>query len=211
MAKEKIEITEPTEQERRAMFERPAEDERLSDREDYRRSTETYGEHEMTTAEREQAAQMTDPERRREIRRRWSESVLPNLPPVNGWHRCWVSTNHPIDTPQRRRRYGYRLVKYDDLNKEGWAADVDAIKDGHFAGAVQWREMVAMECTNQDYLDYMREFHHDQPAEMTEGIFENLDQMSDEARRKGGKITLDEGIEEMRRRISRPPARQFEI
>ena len=37
------------------------------------------------------------------------ESVLPNLPPVTGMHRCWVSTTHSTDTPQRRRRYGYRF------------------------------------------------------------------------------------------------------
>jgi hypothetical protein len=186
------------------------EDARLSDREGGPRDQEDNGAHEMTTAQREQSMQMTDPERRREIRRRWSESILPNLPKQAGWHSCWVSTTHPIDTPQRRRRYGYRFMKYEDLTKEGWAADVDAIKDGHFAGAVMWRELVAMECTVADYNAYMREFHFDQPAEQVEGIFAGLDQTGDEAKRRGGKITLEEEMIEMRKRMQRPPPQQFE-
>lgn len=215
MAKDKIEIVEPTEEERRNIV-NPPQDDRLKyvdeiDREEGRRESETYGEHEQSTAEREMAMQITDPERRREIRRKWMESILPNLPYKSGWHRCWVGTTHSIDTPQKRRRFGYKFVDYDDLNREGWAADVDAVKDGRFMGAVMWREMIAMECTIRDFVDYMREFHHDQPEEMTAGIFQNLDEMNDTAKQKGGKITLDEGIEDMRKRMMRPPARQFEV
>jgi hypothetical protein len=71
--------------------------------------------------------------------------------------------------------------------------------------------MIAMECTIRDYIDYMREFHHDQPSEMTDGIFAPVDQMNQNPALKGSKITLDEGIEEMRKRMARPPARQFEV
>lgn len=170
-----------------------------------------YDGHEQSTREREMAMEVTDPERRREIRRKWMESVLPHLPYRSGWHRCWVGTTHTIDTPQKRRRFGYQFVKYDDLNSEGWAADVDAIKDGRFQGSVMWREMIAMECTIRDYIDYMREFHHDQPSEMTDGIFSTVDEMNQNPALKGSKITLDEGIEDMRKRMARPPARQFEV
>jgi hypothetical protein len=186
------------------------EDERLSDREDYKRAEEGYGEHEMTTAQRERAAEMTDPERRREIQRKWSEGTLPNLPKKQGWHSCWVSTTHPSDTPLRRKRFGYRFINYEDLTQYGWAADIDAIKDGHFAGAVMWRELIAMECTNQEYEAYMREFHLDQPSEAVEGIFQNLDETNEQARRKGGRITLEEDMADLRKRMQRPPAYQFE-
>lgn len=155
--------------------------------------------------------EMTDPERRRAIRAKWSESVLPNLPATAGWHRCWVSTTHPSDTPLRRKRYGYRFVRYEDVNKDGWAADVDSIKEGHFMGAVMWREMVAMECSVADFVEYMREFHHDQPYEQAQGIYQNLDETASRAKDAGGKVTLDEGMEDMRKRMSRPPARQFEV
>jgi len=188
----------------------PVEDERLSDREDYARAGENYGEHEMTTQERERAAEMTDPVRRRAIRAKWSEGTLPNLPVKEGWHSCWVSTTHPSDTPLRRKRYGYRFIEYAALTQFGWAADVDAVKDGHFAGAVMWREMVAMECTKQEFTDYMREFHLDQPTEMANGIFQNLDAMDESARARGGGVTLEDDMIEMRNRMMRPPKYQFE-
>jgi hypothetical protein len=183
---------------------------RSPDREDGHRANEDFGEHEMTAADREQASQLTDPERRREIRKKWSESVLPDLPPRPGFHRCWVSTTHPIDTPSRRHRFGYEFVKMDTVRNAGWSADVEAVKDGQFAGGVRWREMVAMEITMAGFVEYMREFHFDQPTEATRGILEGLDQMNEDARSKGGRITLDEGLEDMRRRMQQPPPRQFE-
>jgi hypothetical protein len=102
-------------------------------------------------------------------------------------------------------------VRYEDVNKDGWAADVDSIKEGHFMGAVMWREMVAMECSVADFVEYMREFHHDQPYEQAQGIYQNLDETASRAKDAGGKVTLDEGMEDMRKRMSRPPARQFEV
>lgn len=190
----------------------PAADERLrqADREDDPRHGADYGGVERSTMEREQDEQMTDPERRREIRRRWQESALPDLPLRAGYHRCWVSTSHPVDTPQRRQRFGYQFVKYDDVRNAGWSADTTAIKDGQFLGAVMWRELIAMECTQKEYREYMREFHFDQPNEQALGVLTDLDSMNEEVRAKGGRITLEEGMEEMRQRMRRPPPAQFE-
>jgi len=56
----------------------------------------------------------------------------------------------------------------------------------------------------------MREFHHDQPTEQANGIFETLDGMNADAKRVGGRVTLEQGLEEMRRRMQTPPPRQFE-
>src|SRR5262245_43221046 len=86
------------------------------------------------------AMELADFERRRKLREMWDERILPNLPNSKGFHRCWVSTTHPIDTVQRRRRFGYRFVPMDDVRNEGWSADTEAVKDGQFAGAVMWRE-----------------------------------------------------------------------
>src|SRR5262245_39365017 len=58
--------------------------------------------------------ELADYERRRKLREMWDERILPNLPDSNQMHRCWVSTTHPIDTVQRRKRFGYRFVAMDD-------------------------------------------------------------------------------------------------
>jgi hypothetical protein len=56
----------------------------------------------------------------------------------------------------------------------------------------------------------MREFHFDQPAEQIEGIFAGLDETGEHAARRGGRITLEEEMLEMRKRMQRPPPQQFE-
>jgi hypothetical protein len=166
----------------------------------------------MSTREREQASDLTDPQRRRAIREKYDQRVLPPIPTSSkGFHRCWVSTTHPIDTPESRLRSGYRFVMVDTLHEGEWVTDKNAVKDGQFAGVARWRELVLMENPISDFVDYMREFHHDAPADQTRGIFDNLDQMSDEARSKGGRITLEEGMEDLRRRMNAPPPRQFEV
>jgi hypothetical protein len=154
---------------------------------------------------------MSEPLRRRQFQDRWNESLLPSLPPKTGFHRCWVSTSHPVDTPQRRKRNGYNFVMLDDVKHEGWSAEANSVKDGVMAGAVMWREMVAMETTAENYEAYMREFHFDQPREQAQGIFDGLDALGDEARQKGGRITLEEGMHDLRRRIETPRKDMFDL
>jgi len=159
----------------------------------------------------DKAYDQVDYERRRKLRDQWDgERVLPNLPDSQQWHRCWVSTTHPIDTPQRRKRFGYRFVKIDDVKEQGWATDEVAVKDGQFMGAVQWRELIAMEIPMETYIDYMTIYHFDIPQEQAMGIVENLDALDEQIRGKRyGRIELEEATAEMRRKIKTPPTRMF--
>lgn len=188
-------------------------DERMSrqDRDAPQRDGESLGTHAAATLEREQPRTMSDPERRAKFRQQWNESILPGLPNKPGFHRCWVSTNHPIDTPQRRQRNGYTFVMMDDVKSEGWSAEANSVKDGVMAGAVMWREMVAMETTNENYKAYMEEFHFNQPREQALGIFDGLDALAEEARSKGGKVTLDEGMNDLRERVQTPRRDMFDL
>jgi hypothetical protein len=171
-------------------------------------SEERDHEHEFTRAEWERAKENTDPERRGRIREVLSQTLLPGLPKREGWHRCWVSTTHPSDTPHRRQQLGYRFVMYDDVREAGWASDQNAVKDGAGKGAVMWREMVAMEVPNRDFLEIMRELHHDAPRDMARGITDGLEELAANAKEKGGRVTLDSGFGDLGEFV-RPP-RQFE-
>src|SRR5215467_14413745 len=119
----------------------------------------------------------TDPERSRMIRRRFQDSVLPNLPKREGWRRVWISTTHNYDTPQFRIGIGYHFCSYEQLQSEGWQADQYAVKDARnmYAGCVMWREMIAMETDERNWYTIMRELHHDQPYELARGIYDTLD------------------------------------
>ena len=158
----------------------------------------------------ERAAGPTDPEVRRQIREVFDDTLLPNLPRKNGWHRCWVSTTHNNDTPQRRVRLGYRFIRYDEVKAEGGGSDEYAVKDASnvFAGCVMWREMVAMETPEERFTAIMRELHHDQPMEQARGIYENLAAAGEEVTDRGGRVTMAPGMETLKA-YTRPP-RQFE-
>lgn len=152
----------------------------------------------------------TDPERRRQIRDHYAQTLLPNLPKKPGRHRCWVSTSHNSDTPQRRRALGYRFLTYAELAAEGWQADEYAIKDAAsvYNGCVMWREMIAMDCDTDLHHAIMREMHHDAPMEQARSIYETLDAAGQEARDRGGRTQMAPGMEKMRE-FTRPP-QQFE-
>jgi hypothetical protein len=188
-------------------------DERMgrNDREASPRDSESLGSQATTTLEREQPQHLSDPARRAQFRAQWNDSYLPGLPPKAGFHRCWVSTTHPIDTPQRRQRNGYRFVSLDEVKTEGWSAEANSVKDGVMAGAVMWREMVAMECTTENYELYMQEFHFNQPREQALGIFDGLDGLAAEAKDRGGRITLEEGMNDLRERVQTPRRNMFDL
>lgn len=154
----------------------------------------------------------TDPDRRRAFREKWASTHLPNLPKKAGLHRCWVSVNHPTDTPERREAAGYRYINPDDLKAQGWTPQAQRPgKDGtsvEGAGTVRWREMVGMECDEELYQQYMREFHHDMPRDQVRDIYAPLNELGERAAEQGGRLDLGDGIREAMK--YRKPNRQFE-
>jgi hypothetical protein len=165
---------------------------------------------EFTNRDWEVANAPTDPERRRALREKWNQTFLPNLPKKEGWHRCWVSTNHPTDTPARRLGLGYRVLKLEDIrDTAGWSPEASSVKDGGAVdGAVRWREMIGMEIPEEEYQAFMREFHHDQPREMASAIYGGLEDTADQVRQQGGRIELGDGFQEIARHRRAP--QQFE-
>jgi hypothetical protein len=164
----------------------------------------------FTAEDWERAEMTTDPERRRQIRELFQNRTLPNLPMRQGWHRCWVSTTNQNDTPQARTRLGYTFCRPEQLKSEGWDADEYAVKDAAnmWSGCTMWREMIAMEIPEDDFLAIMRELHHDMPYEQARGIYDSLDAAGEEIRDRGGRTVVSEGMKKMRQ-FTRPP-RQFE-
>lgn len=157
----------------------------------------------------EEANRPTDPERRRAFREKWSQTLLPNLPPIPGMHVCWVSITHPSDTPARRVALGYSIITLDEVKSSGWAPEASSVKDGGtLDGAVRWREMIGMKCPEEDYQSYMREFHHDQPRDMARDIYAPLEETAQRVREAGGRVEMGDGFTEMMR--YRRQDKQFE-
>ena len=162
-----------------------------------------------TSRDWDRASAPTDPERRRAFREKWAATHLPNLPKKEGWHRCWISTNHPTDTPARRQALGYTFVKLEDVRGQGWNPEQHSVKDGdHNDGLVRWREMVGMEWPEEEYQNYLREFHLDMPRDMAADIYAPLQETAQRIRDGGGSVEMGEGFKEMQR--YRRPDKMFE-
>ena len=54
-------------------------------------------------------------ERRKMWSEEWTQSALPKLPQMEGWHLCWLSTTNSYDSIDKRIRLGYVPVKSDEL------------------------------------------------------------------------------------------------
>ena len=50
-------------------------------------------------------------ERKKMWSEEWTQSALPKLPNMDGWHPCWLSTTNSYDSIDKRIRLGYVPVK----------------------------------------------------------------------------------------------------
>jgi hypothetical protein len=96
----------------------------------------------------------------------WTQSALPKLPSMEGWHLCWLSTTNSYDSIDKRMRLGYVPVKADEL--PGY--EQYRVKEGEHVGFVSCNEMLLFKLPMDVYQDAMQMMHHDLPGEEAEKI-----------------------------------------
>ena len=69
-------------------------------------------EHRPATQDR----QISDDDRVEMFRQQFFQDALPDLPKIDGYHLCWLTTANPRDSIQQRIRLGYELLKTADLS-----------------------------------------------------------------------------------------------
>jgi len=105
-------------------------------------------------------------ERRKMWSEEWTQSALPKLPNMDGWHLCWLSTTNSYDSIDKRIRLGYVPVKSDELPEfENYK-----VKSGEHVGYISCNEMLLFKLPMDIYQEVMTEMHHDQPREQAEKI-----------------------------------------
>jgi len=91
----------------------------------------------------------------------WTQSALPNVPSLKGFHLCWLSTTNGYDSIDKRMRLGYTPVKADAVpGFENWR-----VKAGEHVGFVACNEMLLFKIPMELYQRIMTHFHHDAPLE----------------------------------------------
>ncbi len=128
--------------------------------------SEVQRDREMEEREITENRELSDEERLDEFRNQWFQSALPDIPPIDGYHVCWLTTTNPRDPIHGRTRSGYEPVRGSDI--PGW--DHSTIKSGEWEGCIGVNEMLAFKIPLRLYEMYMKENHHTQPLEQEAGL-----------------------------------------
>ena len=141
-------------------------------------------------------------ERRRMWSDEWTQSALPKVPDMPGWHLCWLSTTNAYDSIDKRIRLGYVPVRADELpGFENWK-----VKAGEDVGFIACNEMRLYKIPMDVYQDVMLQMHHERPMEEADKIrvqVENLQGARDSRGRSLGQVE-GEGFGDMDRNVKIP-------
>ena len=145
---------------------------------------------------------MSAQERRKMWSDEWTQSALPKLPEMPGWHLCWLSTTNSYDSIDKRIRLGYVPVKTDEMP----GFENFRVKAGEHAGFIACNEMLLFKIPMELYQDIMLQMHHEKPMEEAEKIrvqVENLQGARDSSGRSLGRVE-GEGFGEIERNVPEP-------
>ena len=131
----------------------------------------------------------------------WTQSALPSVPDIPGWHLCWLSTTNSYDSIDKRIRLGYVPVKADELP----GFENYRVKAGEQTGFIACNEMLLYKIPMDHYQDIMSHFHHEQPLEEAEKIRRNAEEQvgRDSSGKRLGQVE-GEGLGEIDKPIPAP-------
>lgn len=146
-----------------------------------------------------ESREFTDADRLQMLRDRLSNSSLPDLPKISGYHNIWLTTTNSKDTIQSRIRQGYEPITPADI--PGW--DHAFAKSGETAGLVTVNEMVAFKLPMHLYEMFMKEVHHDEPMRQEEAIKAQADRLVQQASGGGAvsRVEIGDGTAGLARRV----------
>lgn len=149
---------------------------------------------------------LSDEDRVEMFRQQFFQSALPDLPPIPGFHVCWLTTTNPRDSIHHRMRLGYEPVKPEDV--PGWDCDSSTLKSGEWSGFIGINEMLAFKLPLDLYERFMRESHHNMPQEEEEKLTDTAEFLQQQARSQGAHVSVGDGLSEIAEDKRKP---QFEL
>lgn len=128
-------------------------------------------------------------ERRKMWSDEWTQSALPKLPEMKGWHLCWLSTTNSYDSLDKRIRLGYVPVRADEFpNFENFR-----VKAGEHVGLVACNEMILCKIPEDMYQDIMLQMHHEAPMDEADKIKVQIEQLQGNRDSSGKSLGQVEG------------------
>lgn len=141
-------------------------------------------------------------ERRKMWSDEWTQSALPKVPDLPGWHLCWLSTTNGYDSIDKRMRLGYVPVKADELP----GFDNYRVKAGEDIGFIACNEMRLYKLPMEIYQEVMTEMHHEAPKEEADKVQVQVEQLQgnrDSSGRSLGSVE-GEGFGNLNRNVPSP-------
>ena len=128
-------------------------------------------------------------ERRKMWSDEWTQSALPKLPELPGWHLCWLSTTNSYDSIDKRYRLGYIPVKSDEFP----GFENYRVKAGENVGFIACNEMILCKIPMEMYQDIMLQMHHEAPMEEADKIRVQVEQLQGNRDSSGKSLGQVEG------------------
>jgi len=128
-------------------------------------------------------------ERRKMWSDEWTQSALPKLPEIKGWHLCWLSTTNSYDSLDKRIRLGYVPVRADEFPN----FDNYRVKAGEHVGFIACNEMILHKIPQELYQDIMLQMHHEAPMEEADKIKVQVEQLQGNRDSSGKSLGMVEG------------------
>ncbi len=141
-------------------------------------------------------------ERRKMWSDEWTQSALPKVPEIQGWHLCWLSTTNSYDSIDKRMRLGYVPVKADELP----GFDNYRVKAGEDIGFIACNEMRLYKLPMDVYQEVMTQMHHEAPNEESDKVQVQVEQLQgnrDSSGRSLGSVE-GEGFGNLNRNVPTP-------
>ena len=141
-------------------------------------------------------------ERRKMWSDEWTQSALPKVPDIPGWHLCWLSTTNGYDSIDKRMRLGYVPVKADELP----GFDNYRVKAGEDIGFIACNEMRLYKLPMEIYQEVMTQMHHEAPNEESDKVQVQVEQLQgnrDSSGRSLGSVE-GEGFGNLNRNVPTP-------
>jgi hypothetical protein len=128
-------------------------------------------------------------ERRKMWSDEWTQSALPKVPEISGWHLCWLSTTNGYDSIDKRMRLGYVPVKADELP----GFDNYRVKAGEDIGFIACNEMRLYKLPMEVYQEVMTQMHHEAPMEEADKVQIQVEQLQGNRDSSGKSLGSVEG------------------
>ena len=119
----------------------------------------------------------------------WTQTALPKVPDIPGWHLCWLSTTNSYDTIDKRIRLGYTPVLADELP----GFENYRVKAGEHVGHISCNEMLLFKIPMDLYQRVMTHFHYQKPMEATQAIMERMEELQQGVDSSGHRLLKTEG------------------